>query len=223
MIAPGQEPGARNDRREHWDGFYRSTDWRGLKPPSQFGAFVIGELTESTLLVDVGCGSGRDALFFASQGVEVVGVDASAVAIAHCSQAAEQARLPASFVCASVEDTKLAAQLRATAGYGRAEALLVYARFFLHAIPEPAEDAFLDLVAALAKPGRTRLAVEFRTQRDATLPKTTAQHYRRFIAPVDLLQKASRRGLRVDYLVEGFGFAKRGDDDAHVARCLFSL
>lgn len=207
----------------HWDRFYASSEVQRLKPPSQFGAFVIGELPPGAALVDVGCGSGRDALFFASHGHAVVGVDGSTAAIEHCSATAQALHLDASFVCADVEAADMAARLMAMPALGGDTPLVVYARFFLHAIPDDAENALLALVAAIAKPGRTRFAVEFRTQRDATLPKSTTHHYRRFIDPVSVLAKAVQLGMAIDYFVEGFGYAKYGSDDAHVARCLFSL
>lgn len=207
----------------HWNSFYASAEVQRLKPPSQFGAFVIGELPTGTTVIDVGCGSGRDALFFASHRHPVVGVDGSTAAIAHCSATAQALGLDASFLCAEVQSADLATRLKAMPAVAQATELAVYARFFLHAIPEDGEDALLDLVGQLALPGHTRFAVEFRTQRDATLPKSTAQHYRRFIDPVSLLAKGVQRGMAIRYFVEGFGFAKYRDDDAHVARCVFSV
>lgn len=207
---------------QHWNSFYASAEVQRLKPPSQFGAFVIGELPAGATVIDIGCGSGRDALFFASHRMPVVGVDGSTAAIAHCSDAARALGLDASFLCADVQSADLASRLRALPAVAQATELAVYARFFLHAIPDEAEDALLDLVGRLAVPGHTTFAVEFRTQRDATLPKSTAQHYRRFIDPVTLLGKAVRHGMAIRYFVEGFGFAKYGADDAHVARCIFT-
>jgi SAM-dependent methyltransferase len=206
----------------HWDGFYSSAEVHRLKPPSQFGAFVIGEMAPSAMVVDIGCGSGRDALFFASHRYPVVGVDASSAAVSHCQSMSKALDLNATFLCSEVQSPELTTRLRNEPAYQNASDLLVFARFFLHAIPEEAEDALLEFVASVAKPGHTKFAAEFRTQRDATLPKSTAQHYRRFIDPVALLAKAIKQGMSVDYFVEGFGFAKYGGDDAHVARCLFS-
>jgi SAM-dependent methyltransferase len=207
----------------HWDSFYTSAEVHRLRPPSQFGAFMIGETPSEATVVDVGCGSGRDALFFASHRHRVVGVDGSTAAIAHCSATAEALGLDAKFLHAEVQAPALAENLRAMPAVSQASSLLVYARFFLHAITESDEDALFDLVGAISTPGRTQFAVEFRTQRDATLPKSTAQHYRRFIDPITLLAKALGRGMAISYFVEGFGFAKYGDDDAHVARCVFKL
>ena len=207
----------------HWNKFYRSTEAEHLILPSQFAAFVAGEAPHEAFVVDMGCGSGRDALFFASQGHSVIGVDASKSAIDHCSEMARNTNLRARFVQAEVQSPVWTLAVQSASAYQSAPALIVYARFFLHAIPEEGEDALLDAVCRIAKPGHTMLAVEFRTPRDATLPKSTACHFRRFSPPSELLAKAVERGMKIDYFVEGFGFAKYGADDAHVARCIFIL
>lgn len=87
----------------------------------------------------------------------------------------------------------------------------------MHALNESAEGAFLDLAKKAADCG-ARIAVEFRTNRDAAQPKETAKHYRRFINPLDFVTEVSRRGMKILYFVDGFGFAKFREDDAHVAR-----
>lgn len=207
----------------HWNKFYKSKEVSRLSPPSQFAAFIIGEVPPEAFVVDIGCGSGRDSLFFASQGHPVVGVDASSSAIDHCTAMARNVGLGAQFVRAEVQSPDWISVVRSNPAYKSASSLVVYARFFLHAIPEEGEDALLDAVRQIAKPDSTSLAVEFRTQRDATLPKSTEHHFRRFSSPSELLAKAVERGMRISYFVEGFGYAKYGADDAHVARCVFAL
>jgi hypothetical protein len=36
------------------------------------------------------------------------------------------------------------------------------------------------------------------------------------------VRQAEGRGFQLDFFVEGLGFAKHGQEDAHVARCIFS-
>ena len=54
------------------------------------------------------------------------------------------------------------------------------------------------------------------------LKKETSDHYRRYIVPTDLINKALKIGFDLSYLVEGFGFAKYRSDDAYVARVIFT-
>ena len=202
----------------YWNEFYRTSMARRLDAPSQFAVFVLSEAEELETVVDIGCGSGRDSLFFMSQGKRTISVDASQSAIDLCSTLADQHNLNgAGFVCSSVDDSDLPARLTSLVADGPA---VIYARFFVHAINDAQEDAFLDLAAGVMGQGGM-LAVEFRTPRDASQAKVTPDHYRRFASPLEFMAKAQARGLTCTYFVEGFGYAKFRNDDAHVARCLF--
>jgi SAM-dependent methyltransferase len=207
---------------QYWNSFYNSEAARRLAIPSQFAAFVAGELQGGEFITELGCGTGRDALFFSSIGYPVIAFDASDQAIAHCTQAAARRGVNARFECASVGSPHLHQLLQEALSTASTTDVFIYTRFFLHAITEELEDKLLDLVGHLAVNRRMRFAAEFRTHRDTALPKTTSSHYRRFIDPTDLLSKVGRRGFTVDYFVEGFGYAKYKDDDAHVARLVIS-
>jgi SAM-dependent methyltransferase len=203
------------DRSGYWDRYYagRTTARRPL--PSQFATFVAGELGEPRRVIELGCGTGRDSIFFASNGHDVTGVDASEEAVKRCTALAEKLGEPASFVTAKVDDPGLAGQLKGPVG-----PLAVYARFFLHAITDDEERCFLALAADLTAAGDI-LAVEYRTVRDASGAKVTEDHYRRFVAPPTFEARALGSGFDVVYAVEGFGFAKYQQDDAYVAREVF--
>jgi SAM-dependent methyltransferase len=202
-------------RSTYWESYYAHRSDVGRRLPSQFAVFVAGELDGRYRVIDVGCGDGRDALFFAGYGHDVVGVDASSSAISGCRERAAALGLDAAFVVASIEDPGLAQRVRGDVG-----PRLVYARFFLHAISEGEETSLLELAAAITGPSDL-LAVEYRTIRDASGVKVTDAHYRRFIMPATFEARALDHGFDVAYSVEGFGFAKYREDDAYVARTLF--
>lgn len=200
---------------EYWNRYYGARTSPVPNIPSQFAAFVALEVAEDSTIVDIGCGSGRDSLFFAHAGFTVLGVDASSAAVSLCQRTAEERGASrASFLCCSVDDPELSVRISAAAA-GR---IVVYARFFLHAIPEEAELAFLQTAANLAN--LDLLAIEFRTDRDAQQTKVTDSHYRRFIPPLDFLSRAAKFGFSPVYFTEGFGYAKYRNDDAHIARVL---
>jgi cyclopropane fatty-acyl-phospholipid synthase-like methyltransferase len=203
------------DRTSYWDDYYAKAGDDRIPLPSQFAVFVAGELEAPHRIVEFGCGTGRDAIFFASRRHHVVGVDASPQAVKTCETRARNAGLEVSFVVGRVEDAQLAQRLPRTE-----LPLVIYARFFVHAITDAEEQAFLDLAAQLSGPG-DRLAVEYRTTRDSSGAKVTQQHYRRFVTPAKFQARALERGFDVEYAVEGFGFAKYQLDDAYVARTVF--
>jgi SAM-dependent methyltransferase len=214
------QPTQNEQLRDYWETYYAAQGIPRVPVPSQFAIFVQGELSSPVFVVDIGCGMGRDALYFASNGHSVVGVDAATAAVKRCTAAAQALRLSAQFVASSVGDASLHQRLSALRDGARAA--LIYARFFLHAVDEATEAEFLALAASLSRTGDL-LALEFRTIRDRALEKVTCSHYRRFIEPAALLSRAYQKGYVSEYFVEGFGFAKYKTDDAYVARCLLRM
>lgn len=208
---------ATGDRTGYWNEYYASSAAVKRPIPSQFAAFVAGELSEPHRVVEFGCGGGRDSIFFASYGHDVVGVDASEQAVQACEKLSENLGESASFVAARIDEAGLAERLRADDDKPH----LVYARFFVHAITDEEELSFLDLAAALTSPG-DKLAVEYRTVRDQSGMKVTGTHYRRFVPPAAFQARTLARGFDETYAVEGFGFAKYKQDDAYVARALYT-
>jgi SAM-dependent methyltransferase len=215
VSAVPPEPDVSGDRTGYWDRYYASHRSAQRPLPSQFATFVAGELAKPHRVIEFGCGGGRDAVFFASYGHDVTGVDASEQAVKACRALAEQFGESASFLTARIEEPGLASQLK-----GQPGPLAIYARFFVHAITDEEEGAFLDLAAELTSPGDV-LAVEYRTIRDASGAKVTDRHFRRFLTPSTFEARTLARGFDVSYAVEGFGFAKYKQDDAYVARELF--
>jgi len=207
--------GLTEDRQDYWDGYYAAHRPVSRPLPSQFASFVAGELEEPHRVVELGCGNGRDAIFFAGYGHEVVGVDASEAAVSGCRDLAAALGAPAEFTRSHIEDPGLAERLGPSA-----RPTLVYARFFLHAITDDEEERLLDLAASITRPGDL-LAVEYRTVRDSTGPKVTGSHFRRYVLPAEFETRALAHGFTVAYAVEGFGFAKYRTDDAYVARGLY--
>jgi SAM-dependent methyltransferase len=201
-------------RTLYWDDYYAGAVDDRIPLPSQFAVFVAGELDRAHQIVEFGCGTGRDAIFLASRGHQVVGVDASAQAIKTSEARARAAAVDVSFLAGRVDDTAWAGRLPHPD-----MPRVIYARFFVHAITDAEEEAFLDVAASLSRPG-DRLAVEYRTIRDASGARVTQQHYRRYVSPATFQARAATRGFGVEYAVEGFGFAKYQQDDAYVARTL---
>jgi len=201
-------------KQDYWELYYSNLP-EPIRPlPSQFAIFVAGELKSPHRVIDFGCGNGRDSLFFSSYGHRTIGVDASETAVKHCARLAERFGENADFVTSDVQNPDLAGRILTSLG-----PTAVYARFFLHAITEAEEQSFLRCANTLTTTGDV-MAVEYRTMRDLSMPKTTKRHYRRFMDPVVFHLAAQRHGFQVRYAVEGFGFAKHNEDDAYVARCL---
>jgi SAM-dependent methyltransferase len=208
----------------YWQSVYSKAYLHGIPSiPSQFAVFIAGEMVEPTLIVDIGCGNGRDTMFLGQLGHRVIGFDAAESAIALCKERARDSHTAVSFECADISSPNVLSALQPVLAIQPSTKLMVYSRFFLHAVPQEEQAALLLLTRELGSRFPIRLAVEFRTLQDAVLPKTAAQHYRRFIDPLELMNEAKGMGFKIDYFVEGTGYAKHGADDAYVARCIFSI
>src|SRR5262245_8051610 len=74
VMAPG--PMNQESEDAYWNAFYRDRH-ADLEAPSSFATHVLSKLGAGALLFELGCGNGRDALFFASKGLRVVACDRS--------------------------------------------------------------------------------------------------------------------------------------------------
>ena len=206
----------------YWDGYYREN--RVPELPSQFALFVANELATGMLpevsgILDLGCGNGRDSVFFAGLGHAVAGLDSSVDAIARCESRAgslpgDQPR-KARFG-AGLADSETLDQL----ANGFAGPMLVYSRFFFHAIDDETEQRVLTRLGNLLRDRGGALAVEYRTLADETGVRETGAHYRRYVDPDRFAARLAENGLELLWRAEGRGMAKYKHDDAHVARMI---
>ena len=88
-------------KREDWDARYASVENLWAVRPNRFLVAEAGELRPGRAL-DLACGEGQNAIWLASLGWEVVGVDYSEVAIAKARARAERDGVAAEFVCADL-------------------------------------------------------------------------------------------------------------------------
>ena len=204
----------------HWNAFYSE----GVVPmlPSQFAAFVAGEFPDIPTFIDLGCGNGRDVWLFERQGKNVIAVDGSEEGIANCRRQFAHSN-KVGLICGQIQEESTWAHVERALDDAAPGPVVLYARFFLHAITEDAQEVLLRHAAKILTKRGGALCVEYRTDRDQDLRKQTAGHFRRFIKPYELIQSMANFGYKVRYNVEGYGFAKYKQDDAHVARMIVEL
>jgi SAM-dependent methyltransferase len=113
-----------------WNERYRSSGriWTG-QPNEALVEFAPPPPTEGAPALDLGCGEGADALWLASRGYRVTGVDWAGVALERAEQAAADAGTDARFVEGDITDREALAALSPTGSF----ALVTLA--YLH--PEP--------------------------------------------------------------------------------------
>lgn len=199
-------------RASHWADFYRAQ--QRVAPPSPFARDSRGRMAAGQRLLELGCGNGRDALFFHDEGLVVTAIDRSSEAIAACREAAAGRGID--FLCCDAAD--VASQVEG--GFD-----IVYSRFSLHAMTRAEEDGALEAAFGLLKPGG-QLLIECRSindplarEGDVISPtERIAGHYRRFIVLDELEHKLGKLGFVVSDSLESNGLAKHGNEDPVVIR-----
>jgi tellurite methyltransferase len=103
------EAEAMRDAAKEWDERYR----QGRAMPDQPAALLVENLSllpKSGKALDIAMGTGRNALYLASLGFRVTGVDLSAVAVQKCRKKAERLGLPIDAIVADLERSPLPAE-----------------------------------------------------------------------------------------------------------------
>lgn len=183
--------------------------------PSRFALFAADHwLKQATDILEIGCGNGRDATWFASNGHRVTGLDLSEKAIAACllQQSA------AEFVVGDFSEISIDRRFS-----------VIYSRFTLHSVDDETEAGTLDSVSRHLRPGG-RFIIEARTIYDELCGRGERisdrewiheNHYRRFLEPVEFISRAAEFGFIPEYILMSSGLAPWGDQDPVVIRVVF--
>lgn len=208
---------------EYWNQFY-SHAHRELEAPSSFALHVVEGMTAGQRLFELGCGNGRDALFFASRGLRVTACDRSRVAVETLQARPDLGRF------AHRPEFLVADFLELDTAYQGPAPDLVYSRFTLHAVPAHVQSAALGWTRRALVPGG-RLLIEVRSvkgslygkgepvERDAFLHDG---HYRRFVRMAELTSELTKLGFNIESASEAAGLAVYRDDDPVVIRLVAS-
>jgi hypothetical protein len=88
---------------EYWDSAYRHkapAPWDIGRPADELQKVISGGKVSRCRAVDLCCGSGTDAIYLASQGFDVTGIDVSPTALGHAQQKASDAKVSVHWVLA---------------------------------------------------------------------------------------------------------------------------
>jgi tellurite methyltransferase len=212
----------RDKNKDYWDNHYKTTGLNqdaAYPPPSQYAVFLTDFLDPDDLIVEFGCGSGRDALFFSLYGWNVIASDYSDESInSNLLKFSNQIKSKnLKFIKLNVADTaSVASFLKETQSLSK-KRRIYYSRFFLHAISEEAEDILRNSLDSQSQ-GGDLLAIETRISGDELRPKMTPPHYRRNIDENKTIEKWENLGWNRLYVKTGDGLAKYKQDDALVCR-----
>ncbi len=198
----------------YWNKYYGT---KKIGEPSLFAQYCLKYMKKGETLIDLGCGSGRDSVFFSQNGLNVVAIDASKVALD------------------KIEEYDTSGQIKCVCGdfvtwMKKKESFFsyCYSRFTLHALNEFQQENLLKNTYSSLKEGGY-LFVETRSINDPIFDKGECvghnayvynDHYRRFSDINELTEQIKVFGFRIIEAVEDRGFAPFGDDDPPIIRII---
>ena len=149
----------------YWDTYYN----KKIKfKESSFARFVLKYIGKSKnkKLIDIGCGNGRDSIFFSNKGYIVTGIDISKTAITNNS-IMENKNL--SFSKFDIENDTTTKKFD-----------IIYSRFFIHALSEKGEIKLIKLIKKIKKKN-TYVFLEFRNSNDEIFKKVKDKKHNDFV------------------------------------------
>lgn len=180
-----------SNRQKFWEEYYKQFAFHH----SSFAEFCLQYLKAGETLIDVGCGGGRDSIFFLSNGLYVVALDW--VENKELRLLSYDKKSDLLFLRKSIIDLE---------GFPIQN---MYLRFLLHSITDEEETFLLNWVG---KNVSNKLFIETRSIKDPVgecikdnVYKT--DHCRRFIDVNVLKNKVEELGFNILFLEEGRGFA----------------
>lgn len=207
------------DDKQYWKEYYI----KNSKPTdaSTFAEFILPKLEENKNLVELGCGNGRDSIYFANNNINVIAIDQIEDEIDYLNNNHKEDNIH--FVCedfTNLIDTECDLINNTDFDY-------VYSRFTFHAINEFKEDRTLDWIEGkLDKNGYFLL--EARSIKDPMYKQGKAlsetenftNHYRRYMNIDKIVSKLESRNFEIIFKIEDKNLAVYKDDNPYVIRII---
>ncbi len=197
---------------KYWNSYY--TNKKMTTAPSPFAIFCAPYLFHRhTKLLELGCGNGRDAYYFSSNGVDVTALDMSDVAINELIK---------------LNSNLLHFELADFTEYSAPETFdVIYSRFTIHSIDDEGEQKTFSNAYKNLKGGGIFM-IEARSLKDKMFSLSTkisktegfTDHYRRFLDFSIIAKKLEAEGFSILYKIESTGLAKYKEEDPVIIRII---
>lgn len=192
--------------KKYWEKFYRSKSNNDNVEPSLFSKFVFKHyVKKGDSLLELGCGNGRDAIFFAKNRLKTFAVD-------QCEHEIESLSIKYKYFENLTFQSADFTNLKENNKYD-----IIYSRFTLHSIQLEGEKRVISWAYNSLLPNGY-FCIEVRGEKNEIYQmgeKVEGEegayvydgHYRRFINFNELLERLERNKFKVVYAAEKKGFA----------------
>lgn len=207
------------DDKEYWTEYYA----KNATPTnaSTFAEFVLPKLEENKCLIELGCGNGRDSIYFAQNKLNVIAVDQVQEEVDYLNANHKEDNI--TFV--GDDFTNLANTDNELIKSGNFD--YVYSRFTFHSINEVKEDRTLDWIQDSLLDGGYFL-LEARSINDPMFKQGNAlsetenftDHYRRYMDLDKIVDKLESRNFEIIFKIEDNDLAVYKDDNPYVIRII---
>lgn len=204
--------------KEYWDNFY--TNFKE-NSETNFARFCFEKIKniDSVSLIELGCGNGRDSIFFSSNKIPVLGVDLSKIAIENLNNLfLDNSKF---FNCDFANIEAIDSTLKE---FAENKIKVFYSRFSMHCVNETVEDHLLNWIRNQMR-NEDMFFIETRTTEDELFKVGIetdggyfTDHYRRFIDYRKFENKINQIGFEVDFQILDRGLAKYKEEDPKIMR-----
>jgi SAM-dependent methyltransferase len=206
-----------NGNHDHWWPFYFGRSQETVPTePSPFARWVHDREPPASAIVDIGTGTGRDALWFARQNRDVLGLDYIPAATDRASMQARDECLPAQFWTLNLYDIRHVLAVGAALAH-RDTPPALYGRFLIHALEDGGRRNLWRIASMCLRRGG-RFYLEFRTGLDAGAEHEFGEHFRRYLDPGVVAAEIEASGGQVEHCEASHGLAVYKQEDPHVCR-----
>ncbi len=204
--------------KNYWEEFYKTQN-EELKPSLFAKTILSTTINPGYSIIELGCGNGRDAIFFANEGLKVVAVDQCESEIEFLNTRYKQ-----------LENLSfLAADFTTLSNFEEAFDI-VYSRFTLHSVSKQEEQRTLRWAYSNLKEAGS-LCIEVRGQKneiykmgDKVVDEEGAyiynNHYRRFLNFDKFCEELRVIGFKLSFAAEARGFAPFAGQDEMFIRII---
>lgn len=202
----------KNRNIDYWNKFYKKFK---VEQQSKFALFVykkLIKLKKKFKMIDVGCGNGRDTIFFIKKKIDIIGLDQSNVI--KKNKNIFKKNFVKKNICMKNLDFKKKFDV-------------LYARFFIHTINAMEQENFLNNVKKIMRKSGL-IFLEFRTIKDPLIKRGIKiskyerydDHYRRFIDPNEFKNKLRKMSYKIIYFKTSNKYSVYQNQRPHICRII---